>query len=345
MKFRRQPGPACLVAVFIALIIISGCKSEEEKARKARVVREGRDSAYAKVVDLIEKGDQAESAGEHQSAIDSYLSAEDAAEDQTRQNGDARFAAKYEEARQKSDKARSADTAALDKKQELERLQQLQFAQSERIKREANESQSADIFTAARQGYRERIEELLMVRPELVNEEENGETPLFEAHTKETAELLIKHGANVKFGSGFNRTPLHAAAENGCVDVAEVLLQHGADVNAQYVYGTPLRAVFPIMICDWARLSHDEHVISDQQRAMCRFLVAHGADVNAECRSETLLHEFASSSRPPEGYEIDLDSVQFIVSLGPSPSVIDEAYRQAVVDGNQDIADLLRAKK
>jgi uncharacterized protein len=45
------------------------------------------------------------------------------------------------------------------------------------------------------------------------------------------AEMLLKGGANVQ-GKALGVTPLHLAAQKGYVELAEVLLAHGADVNA-----------------------------------------------------------------------------------------------------------------
>lgn len=48
------------------------------------------------------------------------------------------------------------------------------------------------------------------------------------------ANLLIQHGANVNFpASGpVRRTPLQRAAETGCMDMVNLLLEHGAEINA-----------------------------------------------------------------------------------------------------------------
>jgi ankyrin repeat protein len=77
------------------------------------------------------------------------------------------------------------------------------------------------------------------------------------------ARLLIERGANVNATSNKGQNPLHYAAGNGHIDVAKVLLEHGAAVDAQETEhgGTPL---------DWARFH--EHV------AMARFLRRYAND-------------------------------------------------------------------
>ena len=64
---------------------------------------------------------------------------------------------------------------------------------------------------------------------------------------KEVAELLIDSGADVNVMDAIGQTPLHGAATGGHKEVAELLITKGADVNAKVVSGakqglTPLDA-------------------------------------------------------------------------------------------------------
>lgn len=59
----------------------------------------------------------------------------------------------------------------------------------------------------------------------------SGESPLHYASTAEVARLLIAAGADPKRSSK-SGTPMHSAAGSGRIEVAKVLLKHGADVNA-----------------------------------------------------------------------------------------------------------------
>ena len=57
----------------------------------------------------------------------------------------------------------------------------------------------------------------------------------------EIVELLLEHGANPNVQDNDGRTPLHYAVENCHVDVARVLLDHGADPTIRDNEGmTPL---------------------------------------------------------------------------------------------------------
>ena len=54
-------------------------------------------------------------------------------------------------------------------------------------------------------------------------------------------QLLLNHGASVNAVDSFGYTPLHAAARQGHVDILQLLLNHGASVNAVDNFGgTPL---------------------------------------------------------------------------------------------------------
>ncbi|MEM7362157.1 MAG: ankyrin repeat domain-containing protein, partial [Bacteroidota bacterium] len=71
-------------------------------------------------------------------------------------------------------------------------------------------------------------------------------TPLHYAawnNSKEVAEFLIQHDADVNAKDGEGCTPLHWAAEKNSKELAELLIREGADVNAkrasQQPYGGP----------------------------------------------------------------------------------------------------------
>jgi ankyrin repeat protein len=86
--------------------------------------------------------------------------------------------------------------------------------------------------------------------PDIRSREEAGHkggTALLEAafwSRLEIAEMLIKRGANVNAKAARGVVPLHEAARMGHVELARLLLKHGAEVNAKDDHGaTPL---------DWA---------------------------------------------------------------------------------------------
>ena len=83
---------------------------------------------------------------------------------------------------------------------------------------------------------------------------------------KEIAELLIQNGADVNAKAYFEKTPLHEAAQFGHKEVVELLIANGADVNAKNQWGeTPL---------------HD--AASRGLKKIIELLIAKGANVNAK---------------------------------------------------------------
>ncbi|HZM70679.1 MAG TPA: ankyrin repeat domain-containing protein [Candidatus Cryosericum sp.] len=107
-----------------------------------------------------------------------------------------------------------------------------------------------NLFEAAALGLGERAQELLGRDPHLVNaHSHDGWTALhlasFFGH-RDLAALLLDQGADVNARSRSERfardnTPLHAAAANRHVEVAGLLLERGAEINAKDGSGfTPL---------------------------------------------------------------------------------------------------------
>ena len=51
------------------------------------------------------------------------------------------------------------------------------------------------------------------------------------------AELLIRHGADTEIESVISQTPLIRAADGNFFEFVKLLVENGADVNAQYLSG------------------------------------------------------------------------------------------------------------
>jgi ankyrin repeat protein len=109
---------------------------------------------------------------------------------------------------------------------------------------------AVSLFEASALGLADRASARLDEDPDLVNSySHDGWTPLHLAAffgREEVARLLLERGADVNARSRSERfaranTPLHAAAANSQTAVAEMLIARGADVNAQDGHGfTPL---------------------------------------------------------------------------------------------------------
>lgn len=129
-----------------------------------------------------------------------------------------------------------------------------------------------NIFEAAAVGDVDRVVALTEDDPDRVNAfSHDGFTPLglasFFGH-KDAVETLLEQGAevNVTSQNKMKVMPLHSAVANRHVGIAEVLLTHGADVNAAQQDGfTPLH-----------------EAAQNGQEDMVALLLAHAANVDAK---------------------------------------------------------------
>ncbi len=83
----------------------------------------------------------------------------------------------------------------------------------------------------------------------------------------EIARLLVEHGARVDAVNVNRRTALHEACIRGNLELAEFLIASGTDVNAQSANGSHLNATI-------------NHHFSAQHMPLVELLLKHGADVN-----------------------------------------------------------------
>jgi ankyrin repeat protein len=121
-----------------------------------------------------------------------------------------------------------------------------------------------DVLAAAKAGDAPAVARLLAASPRLVRAKDRWQnTPLHEAADAAVARLLVEHGADVNADGWMGATPLHRAAQHGRADVAELLIRHGADVHAR----RSERRDAPL---HWAATE-----------AVACLLVEHGADVEA----------------------------------------------------------------
>jgi ankyrin repeat protein len=147
---------------------------------------------------------------------------------------------------------------------------------------EAPAGPNDDMLAAAKAGDRSGVEAALASGAS-VNARGDDLTPLMLAaiygHVN-VAAILLEHGANLDArDSVLRQSPITLAAQNGNVDVAKLLLRRGADVNSRDAMdATPLH---------WAALRGQKRATS--------LLLAHGAILNAQnVNGETPLHYAAS---------------------------------------------------
>ena len=117
----------------------------------------------------------------------------------------------------------------------------------------------------------------------------------------QVAELLHLHGAVLPIGYN-SRTPLHAASADGVADVAQWLLDIGADANA-YTESRETPLYFAAM---------NGHL------ELVRILLSHGADVNAATTDNyTPLHKASSGGH--------INVVQLLIEKGADVNAQDES--------------------
>ena len=124
------------------------------------------------------------------------------------------------------------------------------------------------LVNAVKNQDQQQVRTLLKDRPDVNVPSEDGSTALlWAAHWNdlETAELLIRAGANANAANDFRMTPLAQACTNGSAGFVDLLLKAGANPNTPIGTGET-----PLMTCT-----------RSGSRDAVRMLLVHGANVNA----------------------------------------------------------------
>ncbi|KIL54578.1 hypothetical protein M378DRAFT_18753, partial [Amanita muscaria Koide BX008] len=172
------------------------------------------------------------------------------------------------------------------------------------------------------------IARVLVMHGADVNIKMGGVTYLYEASrkgAKEMVELLLDKGADVNAQGGFYGNALQAASNEGANNIVKVLLDKGADVNAQGgFYGNALQAASDIGSKDIVKLLLDE-----------------GADVNAQGG------EYGNSLQAASSKGVK-DIVELLLEKGADVNVQGGYYgntlQAASFEGAKDIVELLLDK-
>jgi hypothetical protein len=99
------------------------------------------------------------------------------------------------------------------------------------------EPDATPLYYAAMLGFRDLAEQLITEHPEYVNARGVAEkTPIHaaaDAGHVDLLSLLLEHGADADGRSFIDHTPLHVASWSGKIDAGKFLLDRGADINAR----------------------------------------------------------------------------------------------------------------
>jgi len=164
-----------------------------------------------------------------------------------------------------------------------------------------------------------------------------------EAGDVDTVRLLLQYNADTNVLDGAGRTPLLALSfrrECSAMPIAQILLQHGADVNAQAARcGTALHAACEAGNTDAVELlllyNADTDVLDEAGKtpllalpfwrnhcdiSVAQILLQHGADVNAQdIRCATALHAACEAS--------NVTAVELLLQYNADINILDEAGR------------------
>lgn len=155
---------------------------------------------------------------------------------------------------------------------------------------------------------------------------EIGATPLYFA-TKDfdLTQRLIDRGANVNIRAFGDYTPLHRVAASGNLKLAKLLLDHGADPNANGSLGTVLQYIIQL---------------SQPNEQMAKLLVENGAKLNQKSNlGNTVLHLAALKG--------SVDWTRILVKLGADVNAVNDyghtPLYYAAKHGYRQAADVLIA--
>ena len=134
-------------------------------------------------------------------------------------------------------------------------------------------------------------------------------------------ERLLDAGASPNAALKMGEQPLMTAARGGVVEVVELLLEHGADVNARELE----RGQTALM---WA--------VAQRQTAVARTLIAQGADLHVRSKVWYQLENTAGNTNPIGNFRM--------AHGGSTPLLFaarngDSATTQVLIDGGADVND------
>jgi ankyrin repeat protein len=212
------------------------------------------------------------------------------------------------------DKAKTATIYEVTEKGDLSRLKNLLSANTNLINAHRERDGATPLHLAVLNGHLEVARYLINMGADVNAKTAKDKTPLHLAASKtgpqfpgkQLAEALIAAGAKIDLPSNDGSTALHYAAQNNAVDVADLLIQKGADVNAAAKYGIrPLHN---------ASLGLNQ-AAGDQW--VGDLLIANKADVNATAYTNHVTALWMASGTEDQNYKI----VEKLLKAGADPKI------------------------
>lgn len=141
------------------------------------------------------------------------------------------------------------------------------------------ENGDTPLTVACRNGH-DNVVSVLLENGAEVNKERfyDGRTALHEASTKAVASLLLANGADIHANAcRGGETPLHRACDYGCEGIAAVLIENGANIDAQRNDGSTALHV----------------ASSNGHEGIVELLLKHGANVDIQANDESTALQIA----------------------------------------------------
>ena len=184
---------------------------------------------------------------------------------------------------------------------------------------------TTSLYYAALCGFSNLVEQLIVKYPEHVNAIGGYYlTPAVAALAGrhfELARVLHRNGSSVEPRGLHGWSPLHSAAYNGDLEMVQVLLDYGLDVNSQSDEGST-----PLYLRSWG-------AFNDPDLRVIRFLIDHGADPNLRRHDgESPLHRASEHGR--------IEMVRLLIEGGASVDMQGERGRTPL-----DVASGERVRK
>ncbi|MEX2243820.1 MAG: ankyrin repeat domain-containing protein [Fimbriimonadaceae bacterium] len=174
-----------------------------------------------------------------------------------------------------------------------------------------------DVIRAVAIGSRQDVETALARSSEVRALDSNGMSAIQVALRKgdlELAELLLQHGANPARQSSKGASSIACSIESGSPVVLEWALRHGCDINEHDKFGNPVLG----------------SAVSSGNIEIVRFMLEHGADPNAGDTLDSVLQNAPTR-----------EIVELLISSGADPANLDNEGRRKLVGLGEQNVDIL----